>query len=95
MLGPIPWVDTSGPEGGRGRGLRSGTELLRPPEQAEVGTEDTEQAAAGDFSISVLCLALTIPTGMEPERRKESVRTREFSRSVCRQVEAVGSFGES
>lgn len=87
-------METSGPEGGRGRGLRSGTELLRGPEQAEVGTEVTEQAAAGDFSISVLCLALTIPTGMEPERRKESVRTREFSAMSVDRLQLSGASGK-
>ena len=36
VLGPIPWLlDTRGPEGGKGIGLRSGTEVLRPLEQAE------------------------------------------------------------
>jgi len=46
-------------------GLMSGTEFLRGAEQTEVGT-DEEHTAAGDFSISVLCLALTMPTGIVP-----------------------------
>ena len=58
-------LDTSGPEGGRGIGLRSGTELLSPLEQEEdVGVAETETWLVGAFSVSVLCLALTMPTGM-------------------------------
>ena len=67
MLGPIPWLlDTSGPEGGKGIGLRSGTELLSPLQAGpeEVGLAETEAWLVGAFSVSVLCLALTIPTGI-------------------------------
>ena len=76
MLGPIPWLlDTSGPEGGKGIGLRSGTELLSPPEQAEeVGVADTEVWLLRAFSVSVLCLALTIPTGIVPATQPGSLR---------------------
>ena len=52
-------------------GLRSGTEVLWATEQTGVGAAETEHTApreTGDFSLSVLCLALTIPTGMEPAR---------------------------
>ena len=61
-------LDTRGPEGGRGMGLRSGTEVLRAPEVGAAVTEHTAPRETGDFSLSVLCLALTIPTGMEPAR---------------------------
>ena len=76
MLGPIPWlVETRGPDGGRGIALSSGTEVLSPLEQAEdVGVEQTGGWLEGVFSVSVLCLALTIPTGMEPETHSESAR---------------------
>ena len=54
-------------------GLMSGTEFLRGAEQTEVGT-DEEHTAAGDFSISVLCLALTMPTGIVPEHTVSKYR---------------------
>ena len=69
VLGPIPWLlETSGPEGGRGIGLRSGTEVLSPLEQAEeVGVAQTEEAwLLPPFSVSGLWRALTIPTGIVP-----------------------------
>ena len=78
----MAWLlDTSGPDGGSGIGPRSGTEVLSPPEQAvEVAVADTEAGLARlarlvrPFSVSVLCLALTIPTGIAPERQRESAR---------------------
>jgi len=65
----MAWLlDTSGPDGGRGIGLSSGTEVLSPLEAEEVAG-DTEAGLARlvrPFSVSVLCLALTIPTGIAP-----------------------------
>ena len=77
VLGPMAWLlDTSGPDGGRGIGLSSGTEVLSPLEAEEVAgdTEAGLPRLVRPFSVSVLCLALTIPTGIAPETPGESAR---------------------